>query len=225
MTTFRFREVSQHAHDSPAMNLLGLADDDGVRHDLTAQPVDLVLSLGDVADLVILEAVKQPQCRCIFAVKGNHDGGGPFPPPIINLHLVVQILDGVPFGGFNGSWRYKPRGHYLYEQEEAERLLAGFPAVDVFGAHNSPRNVHERDTEVHVGFEAFSRYIDRAQPRLFIHGHQHVNQDTLIGRTQVMGSLASGAFKCDCRYRASGISPVTGRPGRCTVNASDTTWN
>jgi Icc-related predicted phosphoesterase len=169
------------------MKLLVLADDDGIRHDLTAQPADLVLSLGDVADLVVLEAAKQAQCRRIFAVKGNRDGGGPFPPPIVDLHLAVQTVDGVRFGGFNGSWRYKPIGHYLYDQEEVEDLLASFPSVDVFVAHNSPRNIHERDTEVHVGFEAFNRYIERAQPRLFIHGHQHVNQDTLVGRTQVMG--------------------------------------
>jgi Icc-related predicted phosphoesterase len=169
------------------MNLLVLADDDGVRHDLTAQPADLVVSLGGVADLVILEAAKLAQCHRIFAVKGNHDSGGPFPTPIVDLHLVVQTVDGVRFGGFNGSWRYKPRGHYLYDQEEAEHLLASFPSVDVFVAHNSPRSIHERDTEVHVGFEAFNRYIERAQPRLFIHGHQHVNQDTQVGRTQVMG--------------------------------------
>jgi len=61
------------------MKLLELADDDGVRHELTAQPADLVLSLGDVADLVILEAAKQAQCGRIFAVKGNHDSGGAFP--------------------------------------------------------------------------------------------------------------------------------------------------
>ena len=169
------------------MNLLVLADDDGVRHDLTAQPVDLVVSLGDVANLVILEAARQAQCGRIFAVKGNHDSGGAFPPSIIDLHLVVQTVDGVRFGGFNGSWRYKPRGHYLYDQEEVEGLLAGFPSVDVFVAHNSPQNIHERDTEVHIGFEAFNRYIERAQPRLFLHGHQHVNQDTPVGHTQIMG--------------------------------------
>ena len=39
------------------MKFLVLADDDGVRHDLTTQDADLLLSLGDVADLVILEAV------------------------------------------------------------------------------------------------------------------------------------------------------------------------
>ena len=169
------------------MNLLVLADDDGVRHDLTAQPADLVISLGDVADLVILEAARLAECPRIFAVRGNHDSGGAFPPSIIDLHLVVQTVDGVRFGGFNGSWRYKPRGHYLYEQEEAERLLAGFPTVDVFVAHNSPRNIHERDTEVHIGFEAFNRYIEREQPRLFLHGHQHVNQDTPVGHTQIIG--------------------------------------
>jgi hypothetical protein len=35
------------------MNLLVLADHHGIRHDLTAEPADLVLSLGDVADLVL----------------------------------------------------------------------------------------------------------------------------------------------------------------------------
>jgi Icc-related predicted phosphoesterase len=169
------------------MRLLVLADDDGVRKHLTVQPADIVISVGDVADFVILEAAKLAQCRHILAVKGNHDGGGPFSPPITDLHLRVQTVDGVRFGGFNGSWCYKPRGHYLYEQEEVETLLADFAAVDVFVAHNSPGSMHERDTEVHVGFEAFNRYIERAQPRLFVHGHQHVNQDSLVGRTEVVG--------------------------------------
>jgi hypothetical protein len=41
------------------MNLLALADDDGVRPDLTAQPTDLVVSLRDIADPVILEAARR----------------------------------------------------------------------------------------------------------------------------------------------------------------------
>ena len=31
---------------------------------------------------------------------------------------------GLSFGGFQGSWKYKPRGHFLYEQEEARAMLA-----------------------------------------------------------------------------------------------------
>jgi len=44
----------------------------------TAQPADLVIYLGGVADLSILEAGKQAQCRSIFAVKGDLGGGRPF---------------------------------------------------------------------------------------------------------------------------------------------------
>ena len=60
------------------------------------------------------------------------------------------------------SWCDKPRGHSLYEQAEVEHLMASFPPVDVFVAHNSPRHVHDRDDDVHFGFEAFVRYLERA---------------------------------------------------------------
>ena len=177
------------------MTILALADDDGVRKELTTQPADLLISCGDVADLVILEAAKLAQCSTIFAVKGNHDSGGPFASPIVDLHLSVQMFNGLRFGGFNGSWRYKPRGRFLYEQEEVERLLADFPPVDVFVAHNSPRKIHERDDDVHVGFDAFNRYIERAQPRWFIHGHQHIDQETVLGQTRVVGLFGQRRFE------------------------------
>ncbi len=52
--------------------------------------------------------------------------------------------EGVRFGGLNGSWKYKPRGHFLYEQGEAESLLATLPPVDILLSHNSPRGIHDR---------------------------------------------------------------------------------
>ena len=48
----------------------------------------------------------------------------------------------------------------------------------------------ERGTEIPIGFEAFTSYIERAQPRAFIHRHQHVNRDPLVGRTHAMGNYA-----------------------------------
>lgn len=42
-------------------------------------------------------------------------------------------------GGANGSWRYNPRGHFLYEQDEVRGLVGAFPPVDMFLAHNSLR--------------------------------------------------------------------------------------
>jgi len=169
------------------MTLLVIADDDSFRQRLDSEPVDVLISCGDLADEVILETAAAARCARIFAVKGNHDGAGAFPSPITDLHFNVERHGGLVFGGFNGSWKYKPRGHFLYEQSEVERMLRSFPAVDVFVAHNSPRGIHDKDDEVHVGFQAFVDYIQRSNPRLFIHGHQHTDAETQIGETRVVG--------------------------------------
>ena len=73
------------------------------------------------------------------------------------------------------------------QQDEVELLLAAFPAVDVFVAHNSPRLIHERDEDVHVGFAALNSYLLRARPRFLLHGHQHVNAETKTEGTRVIG--------------------------------------
>ena len=81
-------------------------------------------------------------------------------------------------------------------------MLRDFPRVDVFVAHNSPARIHERDADVHQGFEAFLDYIDRMQPAYFIHGHQHMNQVTRRGETTVVGVF--GEALLDLALRAPG---------------------
>jgi len=169
------------------MKILVLSDYDPFRYSLDKEPADILISCGDVADQVILEAAKAVKCSRIFAVKGNHDSADPFLSPIVDLHLTLHTFGTLRFGGFNGSWRYKPKGHYLYEQTEVEQLLRTFPPVDVFVAHNSPRHIHDRGDKIHLGFEAFVDYIHRTHPRLFIHGHQHTNQETRVSGTRVIG--------------------------------------
>lgn len=171
-----------------------IADDEELMKNLPGDSADVLVSCGDLGDQTILTVMQAVKSRRVFAVKGNHDSGGPFPVPITDLHLRIEESSGLRFGGFNGSWCYKPRGHFLYEQDEVERQLAAFPPVDVFVAHNSPRHVHDRDDEVHIGFEAFNGYIRRVQPFLFLHGHQHVNQETLVGRTRVVGIYGVRTF-------------------------------
>lgn len=74
-------------------------------------------------------------------------------------------------------------------------MLTAFPPVDVFVAHNSPRHIHDRDDDVHIGFEAFAAYVQRAKPRLFFHGHQHINRETQIGITKVVGNYGMGVYE------------------------------
>jgi len=176
------------------MKLLVIADEDSFIKSLTNERADVLISCGDMDDRVILQTAQVAQCSRSFAVKGNHDGAGPFPSPILDLHLRTESYGGLVFGGFRGSWRYKPRGHFLYDEDEVESLVSAFPPVDVFVAHNSPRHVHDREDEVHLGFEAFGGYIRRVKPRLFFHGHQHISQETRIGETRVIGVYGQKTF-------------------------------
>lgn len=148
---------------------------------------DVLLSGGDLFDSVILGASEAYCCKRIFAVKGNHDSPAPFPTPIRDLHLRTVVHNGVTFGGLNGCWKYKPRGAFLYEQEEINRALDEFPPVDVLLTHNSPREVHDRNDGIHDGFDGLLSYIEKAQPKLVIHGHQHIDAETQIGSTRVVG--------------------------------------
>ena len=170
------------------MTLIVIADDDAVVRNISDTQADVLLSCGDIVDSVILAIAEKCRCREILAVKGNHDSSAPFKPPIRDLHLATHGVGNLTFGGFAGSWKYKPRGNYLFDQDEVERAIVNFPAVDVFVAHNSPRHIHDREDDVHTGFTAFATYIARARPKLFLHGHQHVSTETLVGTTRVIGT-------------------------------------
>ena len=171
------------------MNLLIIADDEYVAREIPDCPADILISLGDLADNTILDISEKCGCHLILAVKGNHDSSGAFRAPIRDAHLTTFTFHGKTFGGFCGSWKYKLRGNYLFEQSEVEKHLSTFPRVDVFLAHNSPRQIHDREDEVHVGFLAFNNYIARTRPKFFLHGHQHENRETLAGTTRVIGTF------------------------------------
>ena len=169
------------------MNLLILADMDDFHWPQGGGQADLLLACGDLADPLILEAAQAYGNPRILAVKGNHDLPVPFQPPIEDLHLKVVEIGGLRIGGLNGCWKYKSKGASLYDHADAHALLANFPPVDILITHNSPRGIHDRDDGVHMGFDALTDYIHLHEPRLVIHGHQHVGRETVVGRTTVLG--------------------------------------
>lgn len=85
------------------MNLLIIADDEFAARRVPDAPADLLLSLGDMPDDIILEVARRCSCREILAVKGNHHSSAPFREPIRDLHVSTFEFRGVTFGGFCGS--------------------------------------------------------------------------------------------------------------------------
>lgn len=170
------------------MNALIIADDDFALNSLPESRADILISCGDLANDSINRAAARCECKQVLAVKGNHDSSGVFPPSITDLHLRTIEFAGLQFGGFCGSWKYKPRGNFLFDQSEVESALSTFPRVDVFVAHNSPFQVHDKDDEVHTGFVSFVSYIVKHRPKYFLHGHQHISKETMVGGTRVIGT-------------------------------------
>ncbi|MEI6564624.1 MAG: metallophosphoesterase [bacterium] len=170
------------------MKLLLISDIDELHWRHGAGEADLILSLGDTADQVILEASKAWNCPHVFAVRGNHDHNSDtaFPEPVIDLHMTTLKFSGMTFGGLNGAWQYKPRGHFLYEQSEVCKFMSAFPPVDILISHNSPRGVHDREDGLHTGFDGLMNYIFEHKPLFLFHGHQHINRETMCDATRVI---------------------------------------
>lgn len=184
------------------VKILAISDINDVEWNGGTGDADVLVSCGDVADEIIVQAAEAWHCERLFAVKGNHDRSGSFEEPVEDLYLQMREHEDVTFGGFNGSWQYKPRGNYLHTQEEAEALLSSFPPVDVFVSHNSPRGVHDADDGVHYGFRALNAYVERVQPSILIHGHQHVDAEFWLDQTRVVGVYG---------YRTLEVGSVTGK--------------
>ncbi len=67
-------------------------------------------------------------------------------------------------------------------------------ALEYVGKHGATQRVYyfleaDRDDELHIGFYAFTAYINRCQPKYFLHGHQHHDDETVVGKTRVIGTF------------------------------------
>ena len=173
------------------MKLLIIADIDDLHWKHGGGDADLILSLGDTADQVIVEASQAFHCPRVLAVRGNHDYNedSPFPAPIVDIHMTTRSVDGLMFGGLNGALKtgwHPAQMPFYHAQSEVCRYMSAFPPVDIFISHNSPRGIHERNDGHYAGFDGLTNYILEHKPKYLFHGHQHINRETVCDATRVM---------------------------------------
>ncbi|MDX1535576.1 MAG: metallophosphoesterase family protein [Candidatus Spechtbacterales bacterium] len=149
---------------------------------ITRHNVELVCTLGDL-DYFSLQELKKVTNIPKIGVYGNHCSGNYFDSlGVRNLHLKTFEHNGMRFGGFEGSIRYKKSAYAkMYTQEEAREMLKDFPSVDVFLAHSPPYGINdEPDSSSHQGFIALREYIKNKNPIYFLHGHTYPTEKNLI---------------------------------------------
>ena len=168
------------------MKILAIADrapKESIRIVLEREPaIDLVCTLGDL-DLFSLIELKDIHDIPKIGVYGNHCSGRYFDElGIKNMHLSTFAYNGLLFGGFEGSVRYKSDPYaLLYTQEEASHMLADFPRVDVMLCHCPPYGINDEPDEIsHQGFKALRKYIETYTPKYLLHGHTYPTGNNLV---------------------------------------------
>ena len=143
---------------------------------------DLILACGDLKPAYLTFLVTMSRARLLY-VHGNHDGCYASTPPEgcedIDGHLVSY--NGVRILGLGGCLLYHDGPHQYTDKQMRERIrrlrraIRKAGGVDIVIAHAPPRGFGDLDDLPHRGFEAFAELIAACRPKLFLHGHTHLN--------------------------------------------------
>ena len=67
--------------------------------------------------------------------------------------------------------------------------------IDILLTHSPARGFHDGQDMPHMGFECFNTIIQKYEPKLFIHGHVHMNygrdfrREDMYGNTKVINAF------------------------------------
>lgn len=178
------------------MRILAIADraPDGRIQDILAQnAIDVIVTLGDL-EMMQIRALEDVTTIPKLGVYGNHCSGMYMPElGIENMHLATKTIAGLTFGGFEGCVKYKESSAKMYTQEEASRMLASFPRVDIMLVHCPPFGVNDdQDDIAHTGFIGLRDYVEREKPRALLHGHTYPSDQGMV--TQLGGTRIEYVF-------------------------------
>jgi len=153
--------------------------------------VDLICTLGDL-DFFMLKELQDINDMPKIGVYGNHCSGKYFESlGIKNMHLQTFEFQGVIFGGFEGSVRYKESSYAkMYTQKEAQVLLRDFPYVDVMLTHAPPYGINDEPNDpTHAGLIGIRDYVLSKKPKYLMHGHTYPNSKNMVTKLGETGII------------------------------------
>ncbi|MDG0791434.1 metallophosphoesterase [Cohnella ginsengisoli] len=144
--------------------------------------IELVISCGDLkAEYLsfLVSVIHAP----LFYIHGNHDADYKVNPPEGCQCIEDKIVSykGFRFMGLGGSHRYSPGEHQYSERQMNWRIAKLKPrlwlskSIDVLVTHAPAYRLGDGDDICHKGFLCFRDFMDEHEPKLLLHGHQHLN--------------------------------------------------
>lgn len=144
--------------------------------------IDLILSCGDLAPQYLSFIATFSKAPVLY-VHGNHDKCYAQTPPegCICIDDDVYNYKGVRIMGLGGCMCYN-YGEHQYTQKEMtkrakklRRKVKKQGGIDILLTHSPAYHLNDSEDLPHTGFEVFLEIMDTYKPKVFAHGHVHIN--------------------------------------------------
>ena len=169
--------------------------------------IEMILGCGDLP-YEYLEFLVTTMNVPVLYVPGNHDPAYDDKNPAVRaegcefLDRKVRSVKGLNIAGMGGSIRYRPGCPNQYTQSQMYSRLSSFipkllwylprhgNILDIVITHSPPRGINDDDDQAHVGFSAFTDFIQTFKPRFFLHGHTAVYKSNIVSPITKVGSTS-----------------------------------
>ena len=137
--------------------------------------IDLIISCGDLAPQFLSFLATFAKVPILY-IHGNHDGCYDETPPdgCICIDDDIYIHEGIRIMGLGGCMCYNEGNLQFTEKQMKKRA---------------------RKLERNTGFKTFLELMDKYEPKLFAHGHVHINygrdfkRESMYGNTRVINAF------------------------------------
>lgn len=144
--------------------------------------IDLIISCGDLAPQYLSFLATYAKVPVLY-VHGNHDGCYDDTPPDGCESIEDRIYEyrGLRILGLGGSMCYN-FGAYQYTESQMKRRIRKLAlqlklrkGVDILVCHSPAFGINDGEDLPHRGFACITELLIKQKPKLFLHGHVHLN--------------------------------------------------
>ncbi len=144
--------------------------------------IDLIISCGDLAGEYLSFLATFTHAPVLY-VHGNHDEKYQEVPPegCVCIEDRIYVYQGIRILGLGGSMRYRDGLYQYTERQMKKRVRRLWPSLtyhrgfDILVTHAPAYQLGDGRDLPHQGFRTFRDLLDRYEPRVYLHGHVHLN--------------------------------------------------